>query len=1280
MRGDNEFATDSRSNMTEEELFHAALAKPRIERSAFLDQACSGNTPLRAAVEALLAAHEASGSFLNPNRNLPAARPSEAALDATWIPPVTEREQAATGVYLSGSGGATDARTSQTATTDFLRDVKTGAVIGDRYTLQEKIGEGGMGEVWVAKQTEPVKRRVALKLIKTGMDSRSVVARFDQERQALAMMDHPNIASVLDGGMTSTGQPYFVMELVNGLELTKFCDEAKLTPKQRLELFIPICQAVQHAHQKGLVHRDLKPANILVTMIDGRPAPKVIDFGVAKATGANLTEEAMVTQFGAVVGTLEYMAPEQAGYSGVDVDTRADIYSLGVILYELLTGLRPIDGKRLRKAALTKMIRMIMEEEPSKPSTRLSTDEALASLAALRQTEPNRLMAMLRGELDWVVMKCLEKQRDRRYETANALARDVQRYLADEPVEARPPSTAYRFKKFVRRNKLQVIAASLILLSLLAGISGTTWQWIDATNQRNDATNQRNKAREAEALAKRNESKAKAEQIKAIDEANKARIAQELAQQESHRADRQRLEAETAKYAMQLKLADIHRENSELPEAHSLLDETKPDFRNWEYDLVKQRCDERMQFFGTIRAYVAVAVTPDGKIVAGGGKGGTVELFDYSTRKLIAELKGNWSYVLQLAFSPDGKRLACATDTTMCVWDVDTRQQLGKLEFPVPKPKPRTHFLAGFPRYVAFDAAGNRLALGLEEEIQIWDASLSEKHRTIKTEPGTVRSIAFDPIRDQIAVLTSPPQEIKRGAVLPDVLSIYHAGSGERHQQITVTTGNLPIVTYDPLGRSVLVPGIADRKPMPAWDPETGNAVESPLSLIEAKDEGNLGLGISRIAFNADGSRVALASFLSDSVYVLNGKSGKLEASLRMPVAVIDAITNCSVNAIAMSADGKRIVVGTASVLTGISPNDVGRFVGLSIDGDSTMTDLKSNTRGQSVPWREFTICEKAGWIARPINYPNRIIGQSMGFGVQNPTEHFLVEFDSLTTGELLFCLRRNDRPFGRLVASHDGQSLLEFHGSTIEVWNPVTRQRTRTIHLENSSDQVLGFASLLSPDDTLLATVEGEQHSEQDKRRQRLVVRDFRTGKVLWQTEPGPNALWPRDFSVDGSQLLISTQPPKGPPIPGENVSLDYKIRLRVFDARSGGVLAETRQTIPQLGGGQIVAPGRIWFANLLGLYLWETASGEVTKISDHGGIIDRIRNGTRVIVSGHGAMHVIDVATMQEVFRMPTANRTDMCTVVPSGNVIMILSSSTMMGNSLEAKLLRILPSKQN
>ncbi|MEO1525580.1 MAG: serine/threonine-protein kinase [Planctomycetota bacterium] len=357
-----------------------------------------------------------------------------------------------------------------------------GTTIAGRFLLREKLGEGGMGEVWVAKQIAPVKRNVALKLIKRGMDSRAVLQRFEQERQALAMMDHPNIASVLDGGVTDSGQSFFVMELVNGLPLTTFADKNKLTTNERIELFVAICNAVQHAHQKGIVHRDLKPANIIVSMIDGRPIPKVIDFGVAKATGGRLTEETVETQFGMVIGTLEYMAPEQASGS-TDIDTRADIYSLGVVLYELLTGLRPIDQRKLKKAGLGEMIRIIKEEEPSKPSTRLSTDEALPSLAAVRKIEPKKLTALLRGELDWVVMRCLEKSRERRYETANGLARDLQRFLNGQAVEARPASLAYRASKFLNRNRGAVVASGLVLSTLLVGVAGTSWGWVESRRQ-----------------------------------------------------------------------------------------------------------------------------------------------------------------------------------------------------------------------------------------------------------------------------------------------------------------------------------------------------------------------------------------------------------------------------------------------------------------------------------------------------------------------------------------------------------------------------------------------------------------------------------------------------------------------------------------------------------------------------------------------------------------------------------------------------------------------------
>jgi serine/threonine protein kinase/tetratricopeptide (TPR) repeat protein len=493
--------------MNEEMLFEEALSRSPEERTAFLEQVCAGRPDLRAAVEALLTAHEKSSNTLD--------RPPDVSANS------------ASGLARSdaslGETPRPDAAFQATnATADYCRMADAGLVIAGRYTLQERIGEGGMGEVWVAKQTDPVKRKVALKLIKAGMDSRAVLQRFDQERQALALMDHPNIARVLDGGLTPTGQPFFVMELVNGLPLTRFCDEARLTPRDRLKLFAPICQAVQHAHQKGIVHRDLKPANILVTLVDGNPEPKVIDFGVAKAIAGKLTDESLSTQLGSVVGTLEYMAPEQAGFSGEDIDTRADIYSLGVILYELLTGLRPIDARRLKNAAITEMIRIIKEEEPSKPSTRLSTDESLPSTAAVRQIEPRRLMAMLRGELDWVVMKCLEKGRERRYQTANGLSRDIERYLADEPVEARPPSAGYRIRKFVKRHKRTAIATSFVLLALVVGIAGTTYGLVRAEIRRKEAERAQKAEAEQRARAESERNKALAAERESGIERDKA--------------------------------------------------------------------------------------------------------------------------------------------------------------------------------------------------------------------------------------------------------------------------------------------------------------------------------------------------------------------------------------------------------------------------------------------------------------------------------------------------------------------------------------------------------------------------------------------------------------------------------------------------------------------------------------------------------------------------------------------------------------------------------------
>jgi eukaryotic-like serine/threonine-protein kinase len=392
---------------------------------------------------------------------------------------------------------------------------RVGSTVG-RYKLLERIGEGGFGVVYMAEQLTPVRRKVAIKVVKPGYDTRQVIARFEAERQALALMDHENIAKVLDAGATDSGRPYFVMELVHGVPITEYCDNNELPSRERLELFVKVCRAVQHAHTKGIIHRDIKPTNVLVTLHEGVAVPKVIDFGVAKATGQQLTEKTLFTNFAQMVGTPLYMSPEQAEMSSVDVDTRSDVYSLGVLLYELLTGTTPLDKERLKRSAFDEIRRIIREEEPARPSTRISTlrDQA-KTISARRKSDPANLGRLLRGELDWIVMKALDKDRSRRFETANGLAMDVQRYLNDETVQAYPPSAAYRFKKFARRNKGTLVASAAVAATLLLGIAISTWQAVRATRYAQAETKALALAQANERAANENAAKAEAARLRA---------------------------------------------------------------------------------------------------------------------------------------------------------------------------------------------------------------------------------------------------------------------------------------------------------------------------------------------------------------------------------------------------------------------------------------------------------------------------------------------------------------------------------------------------------------------------------------------------------------------------------------------------------------------------------------------------------------------------------------------------------------------------------------------
>jgi serine/threonine protein kinase len=372
-----------------------------------------------------------------------------------------------------------------------IKTIDVGDIIDGKYKLQEEIGSGGMGVVYKAKQLKPVKRTVALKIIKLGMDTDQVIARFEAEQQALAVMDHPNIAKVFDAGATETGRPYFAMELVRGIPITEYCDTHKLTTLERLELFIPLCQAVQHAHQKGVIHRDLKPSNVLLEVRENKLIPKIIDFGIAKATEHRLTERTLFTEQGHLMGTPEYMSPEQAEMSGLDVDTRTDIYSLGIMLYELLVGILPFDPQTLRSAGFSEIQRIIRESDPPKASTRLSgLSDTQALIAEKRRTDPTTLIRQLKGDLDWMIMKAIEKDRTRRYETASSFAMDIQHYLRNEPILARPPSAGYRMGKFMRRHKAGVTIASLVILALVIGVTGLTIGLREAVRAKNEAVKQ----------------------------------------------------------------------------------------------------------------------------------------------------------------------------------------------------------------------------------------------------------------------------------------------------------------------------------------------------------------------------------------------------------------------------------------------------------------------------------------------------------------------------------------------------------------------------------------------------------------------------------------------------------------------------------------------------------------------------------------------------------------------------------------------------------------------